>query len=384
MNIYWYAPFNNAHEQALAAALHQPGERLVVQSLASRFGKRPLSDSFEFEMVRDLPDTAGDDGGRRSRGRRARIAVARAGARHRLVASRPFDIVHLHTYNPFTDPLALRMLKRRCGALVISVHNVRPHEQRVPSARLERQLLSAGYRVADQILVAHSLLADQLIRDFGVHASRVSVLPLVVPVPVRPLKPAPVDGPFLFFGTLRQNKGIDILLAAMRLIEDPSVRLHVAGRGLDQLEAAVRAAAAVDKRIIAEIGYVTPDRQDALLRGARALVLPYTNFDAQSGVLQDAYAYQRAVIASDVGALGAEVSRSGGLVIPRNDPSALAHAMTTLASNPSQLDHFQSSSASVAAQRSPTAIAGQLRALYEQFERRPTHRQPSTSVRLAT
>ena len=58
------------------------------------------------------------------------------------------------------------------------------------------------------------------------------------------------------------------------------------------------------------------------------MVLPYTSFGSQSGVLHQALAHARPVVTSDVGALGESVRRWGvGEVVPPGDERALARAI---------------------------------------------------------
>jgi glycosyltransferase involved in cell wall biosynthesis len=58
------------------------------------------------------------------------------------------------------------------------------------------------------------------------------------------------------------------------------------------------------------------------------VVLPYTSFTAQSGVLHQALTHARPVVASDVGALGESVRRWGvGEVVPPGDERSLAWAI---------------------------------------------------------
>src|SRR5215211_7916726 len=65
-----------------------------------------------------------------------------------------------------------------------------------------------------------------------------------------------------------------------------------------------------------------------LFEQSSLVVLPYTSFSAQSGVLHDALAYGLPVVVTDVGALGESVRRWGiGQVVPPDDDAALAGAI---------------------------------------------------------
>lgn len=365
VRIYWYAPFDNAHEAALAEATVRSGDHLTFQSLVSHLGKALRSEIPGCEVRRNLPDTPGDDGGSRTLSRRAQVALSRARRRSKLVSAGTFDVVHLHTYNLFTDPVSLRRLRARTRRLVLSVHNVRPHDPRAFGRAVEARLLKAGYHVPSQLIVADTSLRTQLIDQFGVPASRIEVVPLPV-ISAKPPKVHPEGRTHLFFGTLRENKGLDVLLDAMALVPDHDLRLHIAGRGAARLEALARSAARADRRISAEIGYISVERQDELLRSATSVVLPYTALDAQSGVLCDAYSYRRPVIATSVGALGPEVERHRtGVVVPPNDPGALAGALVSVQAGTDRWQRFTTAAGAVADQRSIPAIGQRIRELYD-------------------
>ena len=76
------------------------------------------------------------------------------------------------------------------------------------------------------------------------------------------------------------------------------------------------------------LDHYLPDEQvEALLKAADVVVLPYRSA-TQSGVTHVAYALGKPVITTDVGGL-AETVRPGetGLVVPPEDPAALARAI---------------------------------------------------------
>jgi glycogen(starch) synthase len=364
VKIYWYAPFNNADEREVAVALGDSGDDVTLQTLATRRGVPAAPGIHPMRVVADLPDTPGDDGGDRTWRRRTGTTIARVRRRHHLLRSEEFDIVHVHTYNPFVDPIALRMLRQR-NRLVLSIHNVLPHDRKLPNDTLERWLLRSGYGVPRRLVVAHSDLGEQLVDRFGVDASSISVIPLPIRSVDSPPPPAADRSAYLLFGTLRRNKGIEVALEAMGHIRDPDIRLHIAGQGDAALEQAVTLAAAADHRITAEIGYVTPERQDELLRRSATLLLPYTDLAAQSGVLRDACAYRRPVIATDVGALGAEVAAAGvGAVVAPRDAEQLADAMVALAGDEERWLQYHRAADQLARARSIPAIASMLQELY--------------------
>jgi glycosyltransferase involved in cell wall biosynthesis len=367
VRIYWYAPFDNANELALAERIARPGDDVVVQSLATRFGERLSARADGFRLVRDLPEPAGDGGDTRSLGSRAAVALTAAERRERYLSSERFDLLHLHTLNTFVDGVAVPALRRKKVPIVQSVHNVREHQRRLPP-RIETIMLRPIYRAADAVIVAHPLLGGRLIDEFGVSAEQVHVVPLAIPeVPVvAELEPS-AEPLCLFFGTFRRNKGIALLLEAIRLIDrSTALKFHFAGRGELELERLVVEAAEEDSRISCEIGYVMPTRAAELYRAASLVLMPYTWFAAQSGVLREAYAYATPVVATCVGPLGDAVKNEGtGWVCAPDDPVELARTLCEAAADDGRRVEMQRRMRRLSAERTPDVIAASIRAIYD-------------------
>ena len=373
MKIYWYAPFDNASETDLAIELtNATSHELVFHSCSHRFGQ-PLdpNPAGRFSLIRDLPPPAGEMGERRTALRQLQVVVQRTARRRRLVQSSGFDLAHMHTFNLVTDWIAIRRLRRLVPAVVQSVHDIRPQRSRLPR-RLETTLLRLGYSQRSALIVAHDHLRQLLVTDFGVDPERVHIVPLpVLPLPgLSAPKPRSIGTPMtvLFFGTFRENKGIPVLLEAIRLLAHrDDLRFIFGGRGDEPLECAVRDAAANDPRIHEEVGYVTDDRRQELLEMSDLVILPYLRFNSQSGVLsRDAYGSRRPVIATRVGALGQAVERdSTGWLIEPGDPVALARAIEHAADSPDDYNDRVARIHEIARTRSMDQIAGKIAAVYD-------------------
>jgi glycosyltransferase involved in cell wall biosynthesis len=230
-------------------------------------------------------------------------------------------------------------------------------------------LLHSAYRVPDHLIVAHENLKQRLIDEFRVDPTDVSVIPLPSPSVDRvdgSTEPQEIE--FLFFGTLRDNKGIEDLLSAIRLL-DPALPLRFvfAGRGEAHLEALLRQSAASDPRIQVEIGWIDEPRQAELYSRAWAVVVPYTSaFAAQSGTVRVAYSFGSPVIASDVGALGAQVrADQSGWLVPERDPVALATCIEAAAASPQRRRELAATALQLGSERSAKVLAGDFRALYD-------------------
>ena len=140
----------------------------------------------------------------------------------------------------------------------------------------------------------------------------------------------PADAPvFLFFGFVRRYKGLDVLLDAWADVVRrlPEAVLVVAGEFYADEEALRRQAGALGDSVRLDADYIPDDRVGLYFGAADAVVQPYRTA-TRSGVAQIAFHFGRPVITTDVGGL-AEIVPDGvaGLVVPPEDPAALAQAL---------------------------------------------------------
>ena len=331
MRFLWYWPHPHRTESAFARGLLRDGDELVVEALSSLRGEY-FSRVVSYSVVRDLPDP--------SRGSSIRNAVIRARRRAALAAGR-FDAVVVQTLTYEVDALALRLLRRRTPVVAI-VHDINPHRARWGRVA-ERTLRRLTYCIDIDWIVFHEVLADQLQREHPVTRGRVHVVPI-------PVTREAVDagtrhrGTVLFFGSMRQNKGLDVLLEAWPRVAGQGRVLVIAGTG-DQVEMD-RAKRFAEGRHDVELHlrHIDASEKESLYSRAAVVVLPYTRFDSQSAVLGDAIAFGVPVAATDVGALGETVRTEGlGEVCPPCDAKALALTVDLVLANAGTYDAALSS-----------------------------------------
>jgi glycosyltransferase involved in cell wall biosynthesis len=238
------------------------------------------------------------------------------------------EIVHVQWLGiPDADLLWLRRLQRRRG-VVFTAHDVLPR-------RTERRLdlWQAVFATVDRVVVHGSAAVEQL-KALGVPSERIARIPHpLFNAPADELRP-PNGRTLLHFGFLRSSKGLDVLLRALPRIaaEVPDVRLVVAGDPLEPVDSLERLAAelGVAERVDWRLGYVDDSAIPALMEQSTALVLPYRKIES-SGVLATALGHGRPAVVSDVGSLGETVREfDAGLVVPPEDPNALAAACVRL------------------------------------------------------
>ena len=250
------------------------------------------------------------------------------------------DILFFHHSSPFFAPAfgtILRRVRRSLPAVksFSLVHDAIPHDRRPFGTALNRWFLGQnnGYIV----------LSEEVERDLWRLGMRQPVERIHHPVYDRFGPPPPraearehlgisADTPLiLFFGYVRPNKGLQVLLEAITEVRHSlhELRLIVAGEFQeseksyrDQI-ARLGIALAVDIRN----RFLPDDEVATLFAACDVVVQPYLNA-AQSGVAQVAFHFEKPMILTDVGGL-AEIVQHGraGLVVPPNDPDELASAI---------------------------------------------------------
>ncbi len=141
-----------------------------------------------------------------------------------------------------------------------------------------------------------------------------------------------LSGPtLLFFGFVREYKGLDILLKAMPgvLKERPEVNLLVVGEFWKDKDNYLRQIKdlGLEKKVRVIDEYI-PNEDMSLYFGAADLVVQPYRSATGSGIAQLAYGFDRPVVGTDVGSLS-EVIEDGanGRLVPPRDSAALAKAI---------------------------------------------------------
>jgi glycosyltransferase involved in cell wall biosynthesis len=254
------------------------------------------------------------------------LAIARAVAALRRAAP---DLVHLHTGRAnWVGGLAARWLS-------LPALTTRRMDRRVARGPRTRWLYGRGVRHA----VAISESVRRRLLDAGVPAERISVIPSAVDprALAAPRERAAIrrelgvgDGEFclLALAALERRKGIDVLLDALAEAGTPT-RVLIAGDGPCRAELEERSARLGLAARVRFLGRC--EDKASLLSACDALVLP-SRAEGLGVAALEAMACARPVVASRVGGL-AWLVRDGetGLLVPPEDPDALARAIAVLA-----------------------------------------------------
>ncbi|HWI41572.1 MAG TPA: glycosyltransferase family 4 protein [Verrucomicrobiae bacterium] len=215
----------------------------------------------------------------------------------------------------------LAFLKKRKIRAVLLCINVYEHE----SSFIKKLLADFVIRRAPNVVVHSEEERREVLAINGRAAVAKHLLPLFE---YSPCRSAESDGVLriLFFGFVREYKGLDVLLHAIRLLRDRAVSLRIVGEfweGKDKYLALIEQLG-ISSRVEVFDGYVPDTEIDEHFAWADLVALPYRR-SRTSGIIATAYGFGKPVLATDVGGFR-EVVQEGltGKIVPPGDADAFA------------------------------------------------------------
>jgi glycosyltransferase involved in cell wall biosynthesis len=215
--------------------------------------------------------------------------------------------------------------------LVALVHHPLALEAGLPRDSAERLVVSEreALKHVRAVIVTSDMTARTLTRDYGVAREAITVATPGIDrrqaACIRPANPVPK---LVAVGTVTPRKGYDVLVDGLAKISHLDWHFTVAG----SLERDPKTASAVRTQIeelglngrIDLIGEI-PDPA-RLYETADIFVLP-TRYEGYGMAIAEALAYGVPVVATRVGAIPDVMPGSAGILVPRDDPAALAGAL---------------------------------------------------------
>lgn len=312
-----------------------------------------VSDELIFPDLRDAPEVnflnlRGDTGSDASLTRKA-FRISRYYARLiRYAATARQRIFHILWNNRFEtfDRTLLMLYYRMLGKkVVLTAHNVNAGRRDSNDTWFNRLTLCIQYRLAHHLFVHTEKMKRELADEFGVQASRVTVIPLGInnAVPTTNLTPSEAkrrlgirsgERTILFFGRIAPYKGLEYLIDAFRRVQSNGnhYRLIIAGRpnNCEDYWTAVRKDIRNEvntERVLLKAEFIPDEETELYFKAADVLVLPYRHI-YQSGLLALGYSFGLPILAADVGALKDEiVEGETGFVFRPEDPTDLVETL---------------------------------------------------------
>jgi len=227
------------------------------------------------------------------------------------------DVIHAQWWSPVLAPVFFTIMvicKARKKKIVLTLHNIQPHEKSMITNFLNKSILTLG----DAYIVHSYKNKETLSKAHGISQDDVSVIPHGI------LRPSPLNGVstkdarayldiplnrkvLLYFGNIRPYKGLDILLRALAYVKDDvdDVTLIIAGEPWTDWADYERIIEenGLDPYIIKRLGFVPPEEVEYYFLASDVVVLPYKYFESQSGVGALALPLKKPLIVTNVGGL---------------------------------------------------------------------------------
>jgi glycosyltransferase involved in cell wall biosynthesis len=243
------------------------------------------------------------------------------------------DIIVVRYWLPFMGPALgtiLRRVRRNSHTKIICIaDNVIPHEKRPGDKPFTRYFLKscdAFITMSEKVMAdlrtfqptkPAQLVSHPLYDNFGSIISKAEARQY--------LKLNENDKIVLFFGFIRKYKGLDLLLEAIPLLKDKSIKIMVAGEFYED-EKTYREKIeqpGIADRLILRTDFIQDSEVKYYLCAADAVIQPYRNA-TQSGVTPLAYHFEKPMVVTNVGGLPSLVpDEKVGLVV-EPEPAAIA------------------------------------------------------------
>jgi len=251
-----------------------------------------------------------------------------------IVKEKP-DLVITQYWMPFMAPAfgtILRGIKKELKdtSCVTIVHNFKPHESRIGDKQLNKFIANRT-----DILVC---LSDNVASEIKTSLPDKKLLTLFHPIydhygtiiskaqAVQSLKLDPEYKHLLFFGLVRQYKGLDLLIEALPLVKtSKKFKLVIAGEFYEdqkKYDKLIEENNLTDKVIIHN-QYISNDDVPSYFCAADAIVLPYRRA-TQSGVVPIAIHFEKNIIVTEVGNLSKLIRKHEIGLVSENTPEAIA------------------------------------------------------------
>jgi glycosyltransferase involved in cell wall biosynthesis len=253
------------------------------------------------------------------------------------------DIIVVRFWLPLMGPalgtILRRVRKNRHTRIVAITDNIIPHEKRPGDRPFTRYFLKA----CDAFITMSDKVMNDLRQFQPSRPARQVVHPLYdnfgEPIPretARALlreKGLPIgdhDKVLLFFGFIRNYKGLDIALQAMadQRIRDLGIKLLVAGEFYENAGPyhELIARLGIESSLLLRTDFIPDSEVREYLCAADAVIQPYRNA-TQSGVTPLAYHFEKPMIVSNVGGLAALVPHEEVGLVAEPEPTAMADAI---------------------------------------------------------
>lgn len=231
---------------------------------------------------------------------------------------------------------------------IVTVHSIDPMSK--------YKLLSRSYKNADRILVHSNEMKEKLL-SMDVPESKIRLVPHGTTLP--PLLKTPRKE-ITFFGSPSKAKGFWTILSALKILTDQDRDVHVNIYGIysdTEKNEAINEATRIGVADLLIWGdRLSEEKFNQKMQESMFTLAVYSLTVSGSSIVTRAMGNATPIIASNIGGI-LEYLGDGGLLVPPDDPQALALAMAKLLDDPSLRERFSTTARRRAENFSWTRVA---------------------------
>ena len=253
------------------------------------------------------------------------------------------DLLIIQFWLPFFAPCLKtisKIVKKNNHTKILTIcHNIIPHEKRPGDIFLTKLF----FKYVDNFILLSEAVKDELLR------LKENAKYKIIPHPVynkfgdeinkdkaKERLKIKSEKLMLYFGFIRDYKGLDILLMAISLIDKKeNIKLLVAGEYYSN-ELKYKNLVSdlnIDSSLILKTDFIPASEVKYYFSAADVVILPYKTA-SQSGIAQIAMNFNKPVIASNVGGLSEIIiDNKTGLLVEKENPEKLAEAILSFYKN---------------------------------------------------
>jgi glycosyltransferase involved in cell wall biosynthesis len=181
-------------------------------------------------------------------------------------------------------------------------------------------------RSSDAVIAISEAIKSQLVTSFGTHPSKIHVVPPPIEYPLYETFPLRQPEKLFFVGRLHQDKGVDLLIRAMKHLPE-RFQLQIVGDGPER-QSLENLAEALSLTQRVSFGGYKESVISLLHENAGMLIVP-SRTEGLGRVILEAFAAGVPVVATDTGGIGEIVSdrESGYLISSPPNPESIANAI---------------------------------------------------------
>ena len=238
----------------------------------------------------------------------------------------------------------------------------------------QRSVLNEVATVADQVVVMTEAARARLCDGFDVDESKVATIAHGAAIPSARAVPDRGGRPvILTWGLIGPGKGIERAIEAMRTLQDLPMRPRylvagqthpkvLASHGESYRQARIEQAErhGISSSVFFDADYRDVASLTALIQSSQVVVLPYDSKDqVTSGVLVDAIAAGRPVVATAFPHAVELLSSGAGLVVDHDDPDAMGRALRSVLTRPELAANMAAEASRLAPNLGWSVVAGE-------------------------